>query len=86
MTKEQIKKITDKAKQPCLVGMVGFDEDIQQHTCRFFNGDKCSCYNDYKKALEDFIVGTRKQCPANLICNCGAGGDWDGVCKMYDYE
>lgn len=83
MTKEEIREITDKAKSPCLVGIRGFDADVQQYTCRFLNGEKCQCYKDYKNAL---AVETRKRCPANLICNCPSTPNWDGVCKMINHE
>jgi len=33
--------------------------------------------------IEDFISESRRNCPAGLVCNCGATPDWDGVCKMY---
>ena len=56
MTKEKIKEITDKAKTPCLIGMVAFDKDVQQFTYKSFNGDKCACYRDYKAALEKYTV------------------------------
>jgi hypothetical protein len=53
MTSEEIKTITDKAKQICLVGIRGFDADIQQYTCKFISGEYCDCYNKYLKALTD---------------------------------
>jgi hypothetical protein len=61
MTKEEIRKITDKAHSPCLVGIRGFDADVQQYTCKFINGDKCECYRDYKKALDEAVRNTQKE-------------------------
>jgi hypothetical protein len=55
MNKEEIKQITDKAKEPCLVGMRGFDEDVQQFTCKCFNGDSCTCYKLYKAELDNHL-------------------------------
>lgn len=54
MNKEQIKAVTDTAKQPCLIGMRGFDHDIQQFTCKCFNGVHCDCYNKYKFKLTEY--------------------------------
>ena len=54
LNKEQIKQVTDTAKQPCLIGMRSFDHDIQQFSCKVFNGDKCDCYNKYKSKLTEY--------------------------------
>lgn len=58
LTKEEIRAITDKAHQPCLIGMRAFDKDIQQYTCRAFNGKHCECYRDYKAALDKALTKT----------------------------
>lgn len=50
-SKKQIREITNKAKTWCLVGMTGFDEDVQQQTCHFFN-KYCSCRQKYLSALQ----------------------------------
>jgi hypothetical protein len=38
------------------------------------------------KRLEDVIndlkIVSRQRCPVNQVCQCGAGGNWDGICKM----
>ena len=53
-TKQEIKDVTDKAKQPCLIGIRAFDEDVQQFTCKFINGDKCDCYNKFKSKITQY--------------------------------
>lgn len=58
MTKEQIQEITSKAKQPCLIGMRMWDKDVQQFTCKAFNGNLCTCYKNYKNALDEAIRNT----------------------------
>jgi len=51
--KLRIKEITNEIYPiPCLVGMQGFDEDIQQFTCKCFNGIYCACYKQFKEHLE----------------------------------
>ena len=47
----QIKKITDSAKIPCLIGRRRFEEDVQQFTCKAFNDDNCTCHKEYLSAL-----------------------------------
>lgn len=47
MEDNEIKTITDKAKSPCLVGRRAFEEDVQQFTCKRYNGENCQCHKDY---------------------------------------
>lgn len=51
MNKAQIKKITSEIHPVCLIGMQGFDEDIQQFTCKCFRPE-CGCYKQYKNHLD----------------------------------
>ncbi len=52
MKSDKIKLITGAVKTPCLVGRTAFEEDVQQFTCKRFNGDNCECHKNYIKALE----------------------------------
>lgn len=56
MKPQKIKKITDAVKIPCLVGIRAFEEDVQQFTCKRFNGDICLCHKEYLKAIEKLKI------------------------------
>lgn len=32
--------------------------------------------------INDLKIVSRQRCPVNQVCQCGAGGNWDGICKM----
>ena len=32
--------------------------------------------------INDLKIVSRQRCPVNQVCQCGAGGNWDGICKI----
>ncbi len=47
----EVKEITDQVKNNCIIGVRKFEPSIQQFTCKFINGDDCSCHKEYLEAI-----------------------------------
>lgn len=37
-----------------------------------------------EQVINDLKIVSRQRCPVNMVCQCGADKNWDGVCKMAD--
>ena len=35
-----------------------------------------------EKVIDNLKIVSRQRCPVNQVCQCGKGGNWDGVCVM----
>lgn len=38
--------------------------------------------SELEEIINNLKIVSRQRCPVNLVCQCAADKNWDGVCKM----